>query len=499
MGITTSGAQGNGPPLVYVVLLNWNGMEHLPVCLASLTRQTYPNLRIVMVDNGSTDGSGEFSKECCPGIAVLSNKKNLGFAKANNQGLRYAAEHGAAYAVILNNDTECEPDFVSEMVRVAESDETIAACAPKILYFATRDILNGVGTDVSLFGYGWDRGAGEKDEGQYDSECDVFGSSGGAMLLRLSVIRKLGAFDPTYFIYFEDIDLSWRIRAFGYRTVAVPRAVVYHKFSATMGKTLLLKEFLSQKNRIRGVLKNFESRTLLKILPRMLLCDCKRIKYQLIDEGDSDSLKRGTVLIGAYLWNLLHLPSLLRYRHRMSQGRALSDEEMMKFLTPVMGGSTAVIPNYRLVNKELFARDPSTTKEIVMGDNDIGSLGAGWGNLHDLAGGRGKARRASKKSFFYFAGGMSTDHTLEMAILGTPSAQINGSVHVNGIPVGTYSAPPKSGFTIALRIPSKIAHNPVLECCIICDQIWVPDELYRNGDCRRVGVSVSRVSLHPLT
>lgn len=482
-------------PLVYVVLLNWNGIEHLPVCLDSLKRQTYDKLRVVMVDNGSTDGSVEFAHRNFPGIEIIANKRNIGFARANNQGLNYAAEKGARYVVILNNDTECEPDFVSELVSVAESDKRIAACAPKILYFRTRDIINGIGTDVSLFGYGWDRGVGEKDEGQYDRICEVFGVSGGAMLIRTDVVKELGGFDPTYFIYFEDIDLSWRIRSWGYRIVAVPRAIVYHKFSATMGRMKLRKEFLSEKNRIRTVLKNFELRYLIKVICRMAYFDFQRVKSWWLEKGDTYSVKRGLIVLGAYLWNLLYLPSLIRHRRQAMKGRKLGDSEMMQFLTPVMGGCAAVIPHYRLVNRELFSKLDEMPKEIVMGVTDDRSLGAGWGNVVDLKGGRGNARPASKKAYFYLPGGEARTCTLILYIFGCPSKRISGTVEINGREIGSFSVEANSERIVKFNLPEDVAACKVLEGCIISNQTWRPNDFYKDRDYREFGPLVKRISL----
>ncbi len=483
-----------GEPLVFVILLNWNGMEHLPVCITSLRRQSYSNLRVVMVDNGSIDDSVNYAQREFPGIDILKNDHNVGFAKANNQGLYYAIDKGAKYAVLLNNDTECDPHFVERLVKVAESDESIAACAPKILYFQTRDIINGIGTEVSMFGYGWDRGIGEKDEGQYDNVCEVFGVSGGAMLIRLDVVKRIGAFDPSYFIYFEDIDLSWRIRAWGYRIVAVPGAVVYHKYSATMGAMKLRKEFLSEKNRIRGVLKNFELRGLINIVPRMLYFDFQKMWWRL-QKGDTYSIKRGLIVLGAYLWNLLYLASLIKHRRRAMKGRKLNDTDMMKFLTAVMGGCTAVIPHYRIVNRELFSGFPQQPREAVMGLTDDRSLGAGWSEVFKLSGVGGQVRRVSKKAYFYLPSSGPGGCSLVINLVGSPAKRISSSVELNGRKIGSFSVEANSEKKVRFTIPEDIARSQIIEGCIISEERWVPNDFYRDGDYREFGISVKRIAL----
>jgi GT2 family glycosyltransferase len=481
-------------PLVYLILLNWNGMEHLPVCLASLKRQTYGNLRVLMVDNGSTDGSIEFAQGFLPDIETLCNKKNIGFAKANNQGMYYAADKGAKYAILLNNDTECEPDFVSELVKSAESDSSIAACAPKILYYQARDILNGIGTKVTLFGFGSDRGFCERDEGQYDEECDVFGMSGGAMLIRTDVIKELGGFDPAYFIYFEDIDLAWRIRAWGYRIVAVPKAVVYHKFSATMGKAELRKEFLCEKNRIRGILKNFEPSSLARIIPAMLSSDSHRIMHYWFEKSDRCSIKRGLLLLWAYLWNVLHFPSLMRQRARAWKGRKMRDTQLMKFLTPVMGSPPISVPRYHWVNCELFSKIANKPREIIMGRSDGHSLGVGWEDLYTHN--NDKARRTSKKAYFYLPGGESHGASLIFEFAGTPFTMISGTIKVNGRNIGEFLVGASGEETIRFAIPHDVAACPILEGCIVNDVMWRPNDFCSNRDYRSLGISVKSIALH---
>ena len=480
-------------PLVHAVVLNWDGMEHLPVCLDSLRRQTYPNLRVVMVDNGSADGSREYARAHFPGIEIIANGRNLGFARANNRGLARAAECGAKYALLLNNDTECAPDCVAELVAAAEADRRIAACAPKILLFDARDVINGVGTDVSLFGYGWDRGQGEKDEGQYDAPCEVFGMSGGAMLVRLGVIAELGAFDPACFIYFEDIDLAWRIRYRGYSVVAVPRAVVYHKYSATMGKVKLRKEFLLERNRIRGVLKNFQWGTLLTLLPRMAAADARKAWRFVSRRGGGRSMPRASIVVGAYAWNLLHLPGLLWRRRAAQRARVLSDEEMMRYLTPIYGGCPQVLPDYRVVNRKMVEEAGTAPAEIDTSEAEPRALGPGWGSVNDL--GAGRARQTARKAYFYLAGQGGAPCALEIELWAPPACDGRGEVMLCGRRVGTFHVPAGSHLAVHCPVPAGCAAPGVLEGCVVNRALWRPADVYRNGDYRELGVFVGRVRL----
>jgi len=489
----TNGIQLNRP-LVYVVVINWNGMEHLPVCLNSVKKQSYDNIRVLMVDNGSTDGSIDYARKALPAIEIISNRKNIGFAKASNQGLYYAAAKGAVYAILLNNDTECDSNFVKELVIAAQKNESIAACAPKILFFETRDIINGIGTDVSLFGYGWDRGLWEKDEGQYDKECEVFGMSGGAMLIRLSVIKELGAFDTAYYMYFEDIDLAWRIRYWGYRIVSTPRSIVYHKFSATTEKVKLNKEFFGERNRIRSVCKNFEIRTLMKILPHMIFDDCRRIKNYLLDNRDSLSKKRGMMLLAAYMWNILHFGSLIIQRQRAWRGRRVPDSEMMKFITPI-AHYPLVEPDYHIVNRILFERSGIHLREISVGSRSVVGLGAGWGSICEAGKDKERVRPTAAKAYFYLNDDIKLENALLLEIFGSPAKTINGMILINGHTIGNFSIEKDAHLEVKYTIPISIGTSSVIEGCIVNNDTWRPHDFNNNGDYRKLGIFVRRISL----
>lgn len=267
-------------PLVYIIILNWNGKEHLKDCLPSVATTNYPNFKTVVVDNGSTDGSQEFVKRYFQNIELLENGKNLGFAEGNNVGVRYALNQGADYIALLNNDTEVDQNWISELVKVAESDPNIGACATKMLMFYARTVINGVGNSMALFGGAWDRGLGEKDVGQYGNIEEVFGACAGGMMVKREVVEEVGLFDKKYFIYFEDIDWAWRIRLFGYNIVYVPSAIVYHKFGASTGGPQSVRRlYLAHRNKMRNILKNYGRKTLRKVLPKMISNDMKQVLF----------------------------------------------------------------------------------------------------------------------------------------------------------------------------------------------------------------------------
>ncbi|HHS96957.1 MAG TPA: glycosyltransferase family 2 protein [Chloroflexi bacterium] len=218
-------------PPVSIVILNWNGLEDTAACLASLAAVDYPALEVVVVDNGSTDGSPTILQQRFPGLILLETGENLGYAGGNNVGLRYALERGAEYVLLLNNDTEVAPDFLRRMVEVAEADERVGAVGPMIYYHSRPDVIWSAGGAID-----WRRGrtrmvgVDEPDRGQFGTaprEVDFV--TGCAMLVRREATERAGLLDERFFLYYEEVEWCVRIRRAGFRILHVPTARVWHK------------------------------------------------------------------------------------------------------------------------------------------------------------------------------------------------------------------------------------------------------------------------------
>ena len=254
-------------PLVHVLIINWNGREHLRECFETLLESTYENARFVLVDNGSTDGSVEFVKDSYgpdPRVGVIECGQNLGWSGGNNVGIERAIAAGADYVFLLNNDTATEPDAIEKLVEMAESQPETGALAPKMLLFDAPYLLNSLGIECSIIGCGWDRGLGRIDGPKWNTPGPVIGACGGACLLRAETLRKTGLLPADYGIYLDDLELCMRIWNAGYEVWTCPGARVRHKFSATMGQGPLArrKYYLNTRNRMRLVMRNFpRSRT----------------------------------------------------------------------------------------------------------------------------------------------------------------------------------------------------------------------------------------------
>lgn len=218
-------------PRVAIIVLNWNGLADTLACLRSLAGLDYPNYEVVVVDNGSTDGSVEAVRADF-NVTILETGENLGFAEGNNVGLRHALAHGADYALLLNNDTEVAPDFVSALVDAIEATPQAGVAGPTIYYFDRPTTIWTAGGAIDWRrGDSYMMGLNEVDEGQCAAVRQVDFVSGCALLARREVIEKVGLLDPRFFMYYEETEWCVRTGRAGYKILHVPRSHIWHKIA----------------------------------------------------------------------------------------------------------------------------------------------------------------------------------------------------------------------------------------------------------------------------
>ncbi|HEX9029771.1 MAG TPA: glycosyltransferase family 2 protein [Anaerolineales bacterium] len=226
-------------PKVFIVILNWNQGAMTLDCLRSLQSLNYANYQVVLVDNGSTDGSPDLVRAQFPECILIESKVNLGYSEGNNLGIRYALEHGADFLLLLNNDTLVDGEMLTRLVQAAQSDPQIGITGPTMFYANPPDMLWGGENRVV-----WPRATvvrsrmGECLEAetlrrQAPLEADYIDSC--AILIKREVLEKVGLFDGRYFINFDDVDFNLRARKAGYKVQYVPGALMWHKVSAAMG------------------------------------------------------------------------------------------------------------------------------------------------------------------------------------------------------------------------------------------------------------------------
>lgn len=227
---------GDGEPRVAAVVLNYNGKDDTLATLESLAGSTYPAVDLVVVDNGSSDGSWDAVAATHPEMTQLAVEVNQGISHGLNQGIAWAIEHGHDYVLVLNNDIEVDPGMIGEMVRLAETDPSIGCVGPKSYYYWERETIWSAGGILRFReSVTRERGEGEVDRGQYDRDEEVDYVNGCAMLIRRQAVLDAGLWDPSYLICVEDADFCVRVKRAGYRCFYAHRAVLWHKVSASVG------------------------------------------------------------------------------------------------------------------------------------------------------------------------------------------------------------------------------------------------------------------------
>jgi GT2 family glycosyltransferase len=320
---------------ITVIILNWNGKKFLSGCLDSIARQTYPRISILVVDNGSDDGSVEFLRENHPDVRLIVNRENLGFAGGNNVGIRDCA---TPFLVILNNDTDLEPECIAELKRALDADPRLGASAPRIMLKFEENRLDAAGIAICPDGLALGRGRMEPKE-KHALQQEVFFGSGCCTLYRKAMLDEIGGYDEAFFAYAEDTDLGWRARARGWKCVYVPTAALHHHHSGSGGSHSPFKAYLVERNRILVAVKNFPPSLLIRGLGYTL----QRYFWQGYGAltgtgragkftGDHSSLRLVGVLLNAYWGALRLLPAMLAERRKIRAGRVIADAEYHRLI-----------------------------------------------------------------------------------------------------------------------------------------------------------------------
>jgi GT2 family glycosyltransferase len=257
-------------PLCSIIIPNYNGAPYLPACFNALRTQTYPDLEIILVDDGSTDESVSLTRRDFPEVKIIELKQNVGFIRAVNHGIEQAMGQIIA---LLNNDTEVTPGWAQALVEALHHHPEAGMAASKLLLYDRRDVLHSAGDGFGTDGIPINRGVWQKDEGQFDGDTYVFGGCGGAVAYRRAMLDEIGLFDEDLFMYLEDVDLSWRAQLAGYQIVFVPQAVVYHHVSATGGG--VLASFYTGRNTIYILAKNLPAHLFRRYWPAMIMAQFK--------------------------------------------------------------------------------------------------------------------------------------------------------------------------------------------------------------------------------
>ncbi len=255
---------GEGP-LIEIIIPNWNGREMLEHCLSSLRQQTFTDFRVIVVDNGSGDGSVDLVAEQFQEVELIRLDRNTGFSVAVNTGITSSV---APWLLLLNNDMEVERDCLENLRRAVAAYREFDFFALKMMNFHRRQYIDGAGDAVLRGGVGYRLGTMEKDSGLYREDRESFGACAGAALYSRRFFARAGLFDADFFAYLEDVDLNMRARRLGLRCMFIAGAIVYHIGSATSGSKInALTVRLSTRNNIHVLVKNYSLPIFLRFFP----------------------------------------------------------------------------------------------------------------------------------------------------------------------------------------------------------------------------------------
>jgi len=218
---------------ISIIIPNWNGRNILGSCLGSIKHQSYRSFEVIIVDNGSTDGSINYVKKEYSQYKIIVLKDNVGFARAVNVGVK--ASRGDLVA-LLNNDTEADKHWLREIANAAVRHPEATFFASKMMDYKRRNIIDSCGDAMTWTGRSYKIGEGKKDSAKYQKERYIFGACAGAAAYRKEFFDKVGYFDEVFFAYLEDVDLDFRAQLLGLKCLFVPSAIVYHIGSATAGR-----------------------------------------------------------------------------------------------------------------------------------------------------------------------------------------------------------------------------------------------------------------------
>lgn len=309
---------------VAVVIPNWNGKEDLPACLDSLGSQTLKP-HIIVVENGSTDGSTELVTTKYPHVTLLPQSENLGFAGGVNVGITYALEHDFEYIALLNNDAIADKNWLKELMHAMDRSPKAGIATCKLMSI-DKTHLDSTGDLYTTWGLPYPRGRGKPVNETYDKQTEIFGASGGASLYRSDLFKKIRAFDEDFFAYYEDVDISFRAQLAGWSVVYAPRAIAFHKISATSSKIKGFATYQTMKNLPWVVWKNVPTSLLMTMLPRFTLA-YSTFYISAIVRGQGWPATKGL------LKSLWLLPKKLQERVGIQKSRQVSDAYVRSILT----------------------------------------------------------------------------------------------------------------------------------------------------------------------
>jgi GT2 family glycosyltransferase len=471
-------------PLVSVIIANFNGRHHLERCLPALLATTGVVIEVIVVDNGSADGSVDWLQRNWPKVRLLALRRNLGFGEANRRGVETAR---GSYVAFLNSDTEVEPGWLSALLEGLDSDPKIAAACSLLRLLDHPELVNARGGGMTRLGYGVDRDFLLPYEGPPDvtgapSVREALFPTAAAMMMRREEFFSLGGFDRSFFMYHEDVDLGWRLWLLGRRVVVCENSIVYHKFLGTSkaARGLRWRALLGLRHNLRSLTKHYEAWNLLLAVRRLLIVLARQRAYLHI--------------VHALAWNLVHLPGTLAKRFRLQRRRTISDGELFDRGLISRAPIPPPPPELPAVERAADGAHQVPSPELFPGrPSVVGRLGYGW-FPPELVNGE-PARRISghARCFLRVHPGESGRLSLEVQLPGAA-----GEARAVTVRCGATETSKKIGSDAweTVSLPVRADQAGTLDLHLL-SPTFVPHESSENWDFRKVGCAVRAVRFTP--
>lgn len=315
-------------PLVSIIIVNFNGKNNLLSCLNSIAKNSYKNIEIIIIDNGSNDDSLKKIENKQPvfnrKFKIIRNKHNLGFAKANNQGLQLAK---GEFILLVNNDVALAKNTIGKLIEKIKENKITGVVQPKIVFSDTKKLQSGK-TLFTNFGFLYYQGYGKNpDDKKYNIGGSIFSANGACMLIRKATIKATGLFDNDFFAYYEETDFCHRAWLAGHQIIYEPSTLVFHKGAQTSKKQQEESIFFhSFKNRLVSTIKNFELKNLFFLIASLVFIYVFLVFFYLI----KGKYNLSWAIIKALVWNCFNLKAIVKKRKKIQNKiRKISDSSYL--------------------------------------------------------------------------------------------------------------------------------------------------------------------------
>lgn len=489
-------------PTVEAMVLAYKSKDYVTPCLQSLLDQDWPNLKITVLDNASGDGTAEFVRRKFPSIEVLESKENLGFAAGHNVLFERTR---ADYVALLNHDAIARRDWIAELVSAAEALPKGAAFGGKMLMRRCPTILNSTGIVMNESGFAADRDIGRPDLAVSQAPERVFAACGGALLLRGSVLRTIGGFDPTFFMYVEDVDWCWRARLAGHEVWYVPSATCVHDWhgdmAAAAGKAKTAqsadavaelegrRRFMVERNRLLSVYKNWDRSNLGRVWRGLLAHDRGRreaLAAHVAAGGGPLPQRVLQAIEAAHSYCRKKRLSMWWSRRRTQQLRQAADATFAELIVPGFAEPSGVGDLHAIVDRYCA----KGRAEIVMATGDRGCLGPGWHHPEPAADGNGGLRWSMGECWFYLQSEVLW-HEVRMAVVPQP-LDTWAELWIDGILVQRHTVARGVPHELAWTLPTPAKAGRLVECRLRCGT-FVPQREGMGDDTRELGLHITTI------